>query len=179
MKKIILLTIAAGLTFLNFKCDEEGVVVDFNFTSPSVQFSIEPVQSVGEIETGGEEVDLKIDSVFEANNISKETLKGAKISSMTFVVTAPANGNFNALDYIEVYISAPSAGLAEVAVGKTPNPMPQDAKSIEMDTDDTDLAPYIKAGKVSFKIKAKNNDKIEEKIDMKASIKFTLSGQVL
>lgn len=179
MKKIILLSLAAALSFLNFKCDEEGVVIDFNYTQSDMKFSIVPVAVIGEQSFASSEIDLKIDSVFAANNISKETLKGAKVTSMTFVITAPVNGNFNAIDYLDAYISAPSAGLPEVAMAKTPNPMPQDVASIQMVVDDADLAQYIKAGIIKITVKGKNNAAIEEQIDMKSSISFTISGQVL
>ena len=179
MKKLILLTMAAALTFLNFKCDEDGVVIDFNYTYANVEFSIEPVPVTGEQSFATSEIDLKIDSVFAENDISKESLKGAKITSMKFVITAPANGNFNAIDYLDVSMSAPSAGLPEVHIAKTPNPMPQDVQSVEVVADGGDLAPYIKAGVIKLIIKGKNNAPIEEKIDMKGSISFTISGEVL
>ncbi len=110
-----------------------GIPVDLPFDIPTPP-----------IETNSEEE-------FDNNNTHKDLIEEIYLKKMQLTITEPANGTFDFLNSIEIYIVAD--GLPEKKVAWK-NPVPSSVgNTLELETTGDDLQEYIK--KDSFRLKTK------------------------
>lgn len=73
-------------------------------------------------------------------NTSTDKIVSVSLKAATMNISAPANGNFNFLDSIAVYVSA--TGLPKVLLATKGN-IPNNVSNIALDASNVDLKPYF------------------------------------
>lgn len=84
-------------------------------------------------------------------NVSESKLRTVKMKEFEAEIIQPANQNFDFIEWIEIYVSAP--GLDEqLAVEK--KPVPKGVKTFKFDTKDVELKEYFLKETMSYRITA-------------------------
>jgi len=90
--------------------------------------------------------DISTSDAFENNNAQKENVKAARLTSFTLEATAPDDATLDFLDSIAFLVSAPDLDEVQIASADI-----EDGDTlVELDLDDVDLAPYVRADSMTF-----------------------------
>ncbi len=131
------------LTTVNFDYKTSGSISTGEFSTPGTH-------TFGETRLTSE-----LDSVLKANGTSLDMLDELKLKSAVITISNPAGGNFDAVDNVELWISAD--GSPEVRLASK-NPVAKGLNSVTLDVNSTDdLAGYLKAHEFTYRIKGTNN----------------------
>jgi hypothetical protein len=96
-----------------------------------------------------------LDSVLKAQGTSLDMLDELKLKSATFTITNPSGGNFDAVDNVELWISAD--GSPEVLLASK-KPVAKGLNSVSLDVNSSeDLSNYLKAHEFTYRIKGTSN----------------------
>ncbi len=91
------------------------------------------------------------ESTFSGNSTGKDHIEKITLSEMTLTVTDPANGNFNFLKSITIYITAD--GLADKQIATKAN-IADGLNVIDMEESGEDIKDYLSAANFTLKTKA-------------------------
>ncbi|MBC7426634.1 MAG: hypothetical protein H7321_08875 [Bacteroidia bacterium] len=154
-------------------CVEKLTTVAFS-NSYSDTFSTKAYPGNGPIVLSDQIVNSDVEKTLKDNGASLDNLKELKINSASIEIELPAGGNFNAIDYVELYLS--TASLPEIKVAFK-NPVAKGATKVDLDVNSSDLAPYLKSPQYHVIFKGSNNSplppmrlKYNTKYDLKASL---------
>lgn len=146
--KSLLLSVAFAVPMLT-----SGCAPDVTFSVPiEGETVVEGAGLVGELldafpDFGGfNSFDISTAEEFENNNAQKENVKTARLTSFTLEATAPADATLDFLDSIAFFVSA--ADLDEVQIASAE--IEDGDTLVELDLDDVDLAPYVRADSMTF-----------------------------
>ena len=127
---------------------------------PDVTFGV-TIEGDTEVESGGllgevldvfpafggfNSFDVASSDEFENNNAQKENVKAAHLVSFSLEATAPDGATLDFLDSIAFFVSAPDLDTVQIASADVED----GDRQIDLDVDDVDLAPYVRADTMTF-----------------------------
>jgi hypothetical protein len=123
------------------------------------------------------DIPLDTNSEFENNNTAKELIEEARLKEMKLSVTDPANGNFNFLKDIEIYISTDN--LPEIKVAWIYDHPNDNQKILVLDTSDQDLTEYLKSDQISIRIHTVTDEVLTRDYTIKIDYTFFIDAKIL
>lgn len=135
------------------------VTLALSACNPEVEFDV-PAEGDAEIEgasfvenlvgdfgfDGFGRVDVSGTQEFKSNDVRKNQVTEARATLIQLTVSNPSDANFDFVNTIAFSIEAPGVEKKEVAK-KT---MPKGATTVDLDIDDLDLSPYVRAESFSI-----------------------------
>lgn len=175
MKKYIILLGALMLTV--FSCKEADKLTQFNMDFSST-ITIPATFGIDiPIDIWTPNIPTNSETEFESNNTAKNLIEEIIMTKMSMTISSPANGDFDFLKEIEIYISAD--GVAEKKVAWL-NDIPQTGlKTIELETSSDDLKEYIKADQYKLNTKTVTRQIISHDTDIEINNTFFVDAKIL
>jgi hypothetical protein len=119
-------------------------------------------------------LDLSQSQDFKNAGVAKDHVDSAKLTSVTLSIVSPAGGTFEWLDDVAFFVETDGQPKKQIA-HKTG--IPNDATKVSLDVDGVELAPYIRADKMSITTSATAHAPREDtKID--AALVFDVDPRV-
>jgi len=116
------------------------------------------------------------DTVFSDNNTHSDLIDSIILQDCTLSITNPAIANFSFLQNIEVSLSA--TGLPEILIAWS-NPTIPIANTIELNTTDEDLTPYLIQENYSISVMATTSETIPTDYTIQITNSFEINAQLL
>jgi hypothetical protein len=113
---------------------------------------------------------------FENNNTKAELVKDIKLKSLDLTILAPAEGNFNFLKSIEIYIATTEEN--EILLASLPE-VPTNVSSISLTPTDQKLDTYVKASSYKLRTKIVTKETLSHDVDLEADIRFRVTADPL
>ncbi len=114
---------------------------------------------------------------FENNNTHKDLIEEIKLKKMELTITDPANGRFDFLRSIEIYIQAD--GLPEKKIAWKDNIPDTIGNTLELETTGDDLQEYIKKDSFSLKTKVVTDQIISRDYTVDITTIFHVNAKIL
>ncbi len=150
MKKIIFKLIAALVflvTFVSCKKQKEfNVTNSSTFTIPSSSSIINLPMQITTPQTTSN-IETKVDS----EGSSSKLIEQVTLTSLNLVINTPANGNFNFLNSIEIYLSSPNQ--SEILVASRYDIPEDNATTLALNPETTNLKEFMKDKELSLRTK--------------------------
>lgn len=143
MKKILLSLAVASMAFLN-SCTDDILDIKFNVNMVKVTFILPSQTAAGTFDLDPTLVDLNLDSIAKANNVSIDKIKSAKVHSATIKILSPTDMTFNPLSSASLSCREKGSGLATGKRMCSISNVPRDVKELTLETSGEDLLPIIK-----------------------------------
>jgi hypothetical protein len=170
--KIFLLMVAVAAIFVSSCDDLLADLLKFVVDGEPYEFAIYPQDTPGRLEFSAENYYLNIDSIFNANGLSDESLRSIEASDA--VVTIVTEGyNFDPLGSLEIHIEAGNLDPIRLAWLDT---IPDGTTSIELDLSEEDVQDYFFEDYFSVKASATLLSTVEDTVDLVAIVKFLFRG---
>lgn len=125
-------------------CTDDILDIKFKVNMVKVTFILPSQTASGTFDLDPTLVDLNLDSIATANNVSLDKLKSAKVSSATIKLLSPADGNFNPLSSASLSVREKGSGLATGRRMCSIANVPREAKELTLETTGEDVLPIIK-----------------------------------
>lgn len=113
---------------------------------------------------------------FSSKNISTDLIDKIVLKKLEMTVTSPANGNFNFLKNIEIYISAD--GLDDVKIASLENIPNNAAMPLQLTVESVNLKQYILKEKFALKVKATTDEIITSDYQISVSTTFLVDAKI-
>ncbi len=156
-------------------CDELlADLLKFNGEWYTIDFTIDPEDNLGEIELISKTYEPNLDSLFEAEGLSRENLKSVKISDAEVSVVDTGN-TFDPLSSIEVFMSTPGLGSTKVAWLDT---VPPGVSKVVLDLNRDDLKAYLMEDEFTFTANGTLQSKVTEVVNLEARVRFVYRGNL-
>ncbi len=123
------------------------------------------------------EIPLQTKSVFENNNTAKELVEQAILKELKLTLIDPADGNFNFLKDMEIYIS--SDELPEIKIAWIYNHPNDNKNTLLLDTTPMDLQEYVKSDKLNIRIKTTFDEILTRDYHLKIDFTFFIDAKIL
>ncbi len=171
-QRIILALIAAAALVLP-ACDALlADLLKFNSEWYTLEFTIEPTDEVGDLIFKTEDISADVDSVLEANGVSRDNLNSAKMSDATVSILTE-DCTFDPVTRVELFLETPTLGSKRVAWIDT---IPENATVIELKLTEDDLQEYLLEDNFTFTASGTLNSKVDKRVDLLAKIRFLIRG---
>ena len=108
---------------------------------------------------GLDNIDVSREQEFRNQGYTRDQIDSAWLESFSLTVDSPAGGNFDWLDRISFYAAA--EGEAEVEIARL-DPVPVNSTTLELETLDVDLTPYVTAESMTVRTVASGRRPSEE-----------------
>ena len=143
MKRILLSLAVASIALFN-SCTDDILDIKFNVNMVKVTFILPSQTAAGTFDLDPTSVDLNLDSIAKANNVSLDKIKSAKVHSATIKILSPSDMTFNPLSSASLSVKAPGSGLATGRRMCSVSSVPRDVKELTLETSGEDLLPLIR-----------------------------------
>ena len=172
--KIFLILLAAALVF-SYACDELlGDLLKFDTETYTLNFTIEPTDTIGFLEFSSEDKEANVDSILEANGIPPDRLKSARVSDVK--VTILTEGcTFDPVSNVELSIETTSLGSTRLA---WLDPVPRDSTTVILEITKNDLQEYLQEDKFTITVSGTLNSIVDKTVDLVTELKFIVRGSV-
>tara|TARA_R110002050_G_scaffold63502_3_gene138784 strand:+ start:3409 stop:3933 length:525 start_codon:yes stop_codon:yes gene_type:complete len=171
MKQYLLLSFSL---FLFGSC--RNVEPELNFyLSTSGQYSI-PTNTVVNVALSDTITNLETNSAttFSNNNTSADLITEVSLSSLSLELLNPADGNFNFIESITVYINA--EGLAEKQIANLVDPDPN-VRQIFLQINGTDLQDYLKKAQYDMRVVTITKAFLFNAVDIELNSRFLVKAK--
>ena len=171
--RIILLSISlAGI--LSTACDELlADLLKFNTQWYEIDFPIEPDQ-IGDVVFKTDEFTVNVDSVLEANNVTRDRISSIRISDAKVTILTPGQ-NFDPLDRLELTLDA--EGL-EAKVVAWVDSIPAGDTIVELELSKEDLQEYLLLSEFKVSAGGQLNSRVEKTVDMRGQFRWIIGGKI-
>ena len=123
--------------------------------------------------------DISTNSTQEFNNkgTRADLVKTVKLTKATLLITSPSGKKFSFLKSLHLFLSAPVVNELEVAyIDNIPNTV---GSSITLIMNDKDLAPFIKAEKISLRSQVVTDETLLQDVTIQVNVTFHVVAQLL
>ena len=134
-----------------------GIDLPFNVFSPSVTSNSE--------------------ATFAVNDTRKDLIEEIKLTELSLTVNSPANGNFNFLESIEIFLSA--ADLPEVKIAWRDEIPSNGSTTIDLSTSTADIKEYIKKDEFSLRVSTVTDEIITQDHEINIHSVFFVDAKIL
>ena len=170
--KILLAFIAAAGIMLSGCDDILSDLLKFDGEWYSMEFTIEPSDTVGDLEFITEEFEVNLDSLLDANGILPENLKSAKVSDARVIILTEGK-TFDPVTNVEFLMESPNLGSTRVA---WLDPVPRGLDTVNLELNKDDLQEYLHEDKFKFTANGSLISTVDDKLDLVAEIRFVFRG---
>ncbi len=119
-------------------------------------------------------VDLESTREFDNNDVRREQVQSARLTSLNMSIVSPAGANFDWIDELSFFVEASGEAKARAA-SKTV----QDGQAaFACDLDDLELAPYVRASSFAITTEA-NARRPPQDTTVKVDLQFRISATIL
>ncbi len=135
-------------------CVSKLTTVNFDYKSQT-SLSTGAFPTAGTHTFGESRLRSDLDSFLKKQGTSGDLLDELRLKSATITIKNPSNGNFDAVDKVELWVSTDNNPEVLLA---SKNPVPKGVNTVSLDVNSTaDLATYLKANEFTYRIKGTNN----------------------
>ena len=173
-KRFLLSAILFLLIFSS--CEKIKDLVTFNINNET-QITI-PSQGVVQIPLiiRSPEVETAAEQSFKSNNTRADLVEAAYLTKLNLTITSPQTQNFDFLNKIKIYIKDESGKEALIASLEN---IPEDgSRTLELETTGNDLKPFIKQETYTIKAEASTDQVLNQDVDIKANMTFSVKAKV-
>ncbi len=175
MKKF-LFPLLASLTLL-FNCDVADKLTKFDLNLQT-NYTIEPTVLVDSpFNTFTPDVTTESESTFQNNNTNKDLIESIKLSRIQLTIDTPADGNFNFLKEIHVYIEA--EGLEEIEIANRFELENSNSLTLGLDVLGQELKEYLKKDSYSLRVQTTTDETISETHEIIIDTRFRVDAKIL
>ena len=176
MKTIYKLITVAVLSLVVISCDKVDELLTFTFNNET-NFTIEN-QTETDVPFNIPTPDITTNSSqeFKNNNTASDLVKEINLNQMTLTIESPDDFTFSFLKSLRIYISTDDQDETEIAYK---DDIPEDATSIEMETYDKDLSPYVKGDTYDLRFEAVIRKVITQDVTFKAEMEYKVRADPL
>lgn len=122
------------------------------------------------------DIQTQFEKEFSANNTKIDLVESIKLKSLTNQILNPANGNFDFVKSIEIYIS--SDGLADAVVASVSNHMDDGTSAIDFEIADLNLKMYLTQENFKLKARVTTDALITQDYDVTSKATFEVKGKL-
>ena len=133
MKKILLSLAVASMAFFN-SCTDDILDIKFNVNMVKVTFILPSQTAAGTFDLDPTKVDLNLDSIAKANNVSIDKIKSAKVHTASIRILSPNDMTFNALSSASLSVREHGSGQATGKRMCSISTVPRDVKELNLET---------------------------------------------
>ncbi|MFW6248309.1 MAG: hypothetical protein ACOC4J_00900 [Bacteroidota bacterium] len=175
MKKFNKLFLVLMVVFGFTACDELlDDIISFDSDFIEFDFTINPTNDIGEKVVHIEVISSDFEEILEDNDLDKDNISSVLVKEAFFEVTNPDQQvNFNGISAVSTTVKAGT--LSEVVIAEK-DPMPADAREVELDVISEDLEKYLDNDQYSITAKAVIDEPLTDTIFVLAKIKYTIKG---
>jgi hypothetical protein len=171
-RTLLLSAALAGIVISS--CDELlSDLLKFNTQWYTVDFSISPDQ-IGDETFKSEELSVDVDSVLEANGISRDLISSIRISDARVSILTPGQ-KFDPLDKLEINLSTEALGSKLVAWTDT---IPATDTILVMELNRDDLQDYLLEDRFTVTASGNLNSRVSQVVDLRAELRWVISGKL-
>lgn len=174
IKKLIFLSVIMTLVCSCNKIDEL-TKFDVEYTSSIIVPSSSLIDLPLDITTP--ETTTNSESTFENNDTRSDLVESVKLTELRLDLITPADGDFNFLNEIEIYITAED--LPEVLIASSIDIPANNSRSIELDVENVELKEYIKKDSYSLRTRTLTDETINEDHQIDVFTKFRVDAEIL
>ncbi len=176
MKKIFTPVALAALVFVA-GCSKKNLEVKFDLNPKTVEFTVPVTPQAGDMTFVLSKLDYNLDSLAKANSISISQIKSIKIAYITLDIIDQNNTTFDVVSWAEAFCKFDNQNETKIA---SKNPIPAThARSINLDIADVDLASQLKSSSAQFRLSGHTNAPILNAVQMRATVRFNVVGQLV
>lgn len=122
------------------------------------------------------DVESNSESAFAVNDTRKDLIEEIQLTELELTVSSPSKADFSFLKSIDVFISAD--GLSEKKIAWRES-IPEDAKSIKLNTTDADLQEYIKKDEFKLRLNTVTDEAMSSDHTIDVHSVFFVDAEVL
>lgn len=160
---------------LNAACKKIRKLTYFNY-SQSVEFTIPSVNAPGQIAIPTPPTKSNAQTSFQNNGTETKYVQEVKLNSMTLSTEKPAGQNFNFLNSIHIFISAPGQNDTLLAYRDS---VPLGVTQFPLQTTGTLLDPYVEADTYTIRVETVTDEVLTYDVKIKADMVFRVRANVL
>jgi hypothetical protein len=172
MSKVTFVLLAFAIVFSG--CKKIRKLTYFNI-SQSTEFTI-PSANIGVVNIPTVPVSNDAQYQFKSNGTETKYVEEIKLSSLSMNIVSPASQNFNFLNSIKIYISAP--GITEKLLAYQDN-VPMDVQTFPLTTTGEVLDPYLKADSYNLRVETVTDEILTQDVKVKTDMVFRVRAKVL
>lgn len=173
MKKLLLL----NFLILFFQCDELDKLTHFNIDNKS-EFTIESTTIIDNpFDIYTPDITTNSSTEFSNNDTRADLIESIKLKSLRLNIKSPADGNFNFLKSVNIYINA--TDLDEVEIANIEDLTDDDLSTLNLHTINTELKDYLKKDSYTLRVKTVTDQVISEDYVIEADATFRVDAKVL
>ena len=176
MKRIVILStlFAVGMFLFSWKKLSE---VTFELAPADILITVDSPSQTGTYQAVDVIMSYDLDATLNAYKVKKDKIKSIKAKTIN-VSIEPGQivTNFDAVSAIDARLYASGIGEGVVA---SKNPIPAGTTSMELATNSTDFANYLKSGNVAFRAFLNLTAPIPAPTTIRVKVKFIVVGDVL
>lgn len=176
MNTIYKLLAIAALTLTAVSCDKVDDLLTFTFNNQTT-FTIE--NQYGEdvpFTVPTPDITTNSSQEFENNNTASDLVKEINLNQMTLTIESPDDFTFSFLKSLHIYISTDEVEETEIAYK---DDIPEEATSIDMETYDKDLSPYVKEDTYDLRFEAVTREAFAQDVTIKAEMEYQVKADPL
>ena len=173
MNKIVLLFSAL---FFVAACKKDNLTVTFT-TDHEFDFIIEKTTILNlPFNVPTPDVEVNHEGKYEANDTRVDRIQEATLNYLNLEIKDPPSETFSFLKDIYLYIKAD--GQSEVLFASKEN-IDNSTQKLELDINDVDFAPYLKAGDFSVRTQVVLDESLAKDVTVTTSFEFRIVSKVL
>ncbi|MBR9860275.1 hypothetical protein GYB22_05920 [bacterium] len=176
MKQTITLFGLVAMLFFT-ACDKEKLKVSFK-TAHDYTFTLEGSQIPLDLpfDLGTQPVSADVNGKYSANDTRVDKVEEAYLEYLKLSIQDPPTETFSFLNDVYLYISAD--GLDEVLFASKED-IESTAQEIDLDVNDINFAPYIKAGDFNIRTSVVIDETLNEDVDILSEFQFSVTATPL
>jgi len=176
MKRILLLSTLFAVGMFLFSCKKLSEVT-FELAPSDLLITVDSTSQTGTYQAADVLMAYDLDAILNANKVKKDKIKSIK-AKMINVSIEPGQTvtNFDAVSAFDARLYASGIGEGVIA---SKNPVPAGTTSMDLATNSTDFANYLKSGNVYFRTILNLTAPIPAPTTIRVKVKFTVVGDVL
>lgn len=141
-------------------------------------YTLNPVPIVGvPVSLFTSDIESNTETTFENNNTNADNIESIKLKSLRIQISSPETGNFNFLEYIQIYISTEK--VQEVEIANLFDIENTNSNTIELNAIDTELKAYLKEDTFKMRIVAVADETTTEPYEIDFFAVFQVDAKVL
>ncbi len=121
-------------------------------------------------------IETRMNANLEAYNTRMDLIEAIHLQMLTLEIVSPLSANFDFLESVEVFISAPQREEILLASRRD---IPLSLRSLELEISSEDLSAYLKSDNITLRTSATLRSNVREEIQVRANSRFLVDAKLL
>jgi hypothetical protein len=158
-------------------CKKQKVDLHFDMNVSTINFVVDTTSSTGNVSLASTSFTSNLNQTLSDNSINIKDVESIKLTGAEFTIESPAGANFNVIDKVYSYLSAP--GLVETRIAYL-DTVPQNVSYLSLHTDAADIKEYLNQPVVSFRVGGITNapHTVRDSVHAVLTFRITAAGQL-